>query len=82
MFTESYNNTTGDRIVYDWRFGVSGGASGVAVQMGTGFSCLLDGAVSTRAGSGAAGNMWLQYGCNSGSSGYFGDAMVLDVTGL
>ena len=82
MFTESYNNTTGQRLVYDWRMGVSGGFSGASISMGSGLPSLLDGAVSTTAGTGAAGNLWLTHGCNAGGSSYFSDAMVLDVTNL
>lgn len=86
MYVESYNNTTGDRLVFDWRIGVSGGLPGTAIQAGTGgYSCAYGkaGAISTRAGAGVVGDQWLVYGCSTGSpASYFVDALVLDVTNL
>ena len=82
MYVESYNNTTGDRLVYDWRSGFSGGASATTIQAGSGYLCMMDGAISTKAGISSVGGIWLQHGCKTGASTYFSDAMILDVTGL
>lgn len=88
MFIEAYNNQTGDKLVFDWRIGFSGGLSGAAVAepfySPNICSCLLQTGMSTRAGSSTApGSIYLTHGCKAPTGAlYFSDAMVLDVTGL